>query len=175
MNPFENRRNDRFIDRAVDAPAGGEEPPIPGLAGLRKPGAPSRDLWPGIDSRIRARQLRRQRAPWLAALGIAASLLLVLSASVGLQDLRGRRAPLHAPSNWPIVATAGDNNLLPASNRMHPETRALVKIDMKIVDGAENQIRRAIAADPDDAYLKSLLAATRQQQDRLHIVLADAR
>jgi len=175
MNEFENRRNDRLIDQRGDAaPGGGEEPPIPGLGGLRQPRTPTRDLWPGIDARIRVQRIRKQRAPWLAAVGIAASLVLVLTAAVGVQSLRGSRQPLPSPRNLPIVA-ASDNSLLPATNRMHPETRALVKANLKIVDSAENQIRRAIAADPDGAYLKSLLTATRQQQDQLHVVLADAR
>jgi hypothetical protein len=172
MNEFENRRNDRLID---DPRSAGEEPPIPGLAALRKPGVPPRDLWPGIDSRIRAQRIRQRRAPWLVAVGVAASAVLVLSASIGLQGLRVEHpAPLHSATNTPIVAAAS-STLLPATNHMHPETRALVKANLKIVDSAENQIRRALAADPDGAYLKSLLTATRQQQDQLHVVLADAR
>ena len=158
-----------------DAPGGAEEPPIPGLAGLKLELAPRRDLWPGIESRIGAQRLRRQRAPWLVAVGIAASLLLVLTASIGLQGLGGSHPPpLHAPAVLPQIA-AGDNALLPATNRLHPETRALVKANLKIVDSAETQIRRAIAADPDGAYLKSLLTTTQQQKEQLHVVLADAR
>jgi hypothetical protein len=152
-----------------------EEPPIPGLAALRLERAPSRDLWPGIDSRIRARQIRRQRAPWVAAVGLAASLVLVLSASVGLNALHGK-APLSAPPQQSkVVVASGDAALLPVSNRMHPETRALVKANLKIVNSAESELKRAIASDPDDAYLKSLLASARQQKEQLHIVLADAR
>jgi hypothetical protein len=174
MNQFENRRNDRLIDQRNE-PGGGEEPPIPGLDGLRRPLAPGRDLWPGIDSRIRARQIRRQRAPWMLAVGLAASLVLVLSASVGLESMRSTGPILHPTTPLPVTTAAVDNSLLPATNRLHPETRALVKANLKIVDSAESQIRRALAADPDGAYLKSLLSATREQQDQLHVVLADAR
>lgn len=168
MNEFENRR-------LPDARDDGVEPPIPGLAALKRDAAPQRDLWSGIDSRIRAQRVRSQRAPWLAAVGIAASVLLVLSATVGVQSLRGdRHAPLAAPASLPQLA-ASDNSLLPATNRMHPETRALVKANLKIVDSAENQLKRAIAADPEGEYLKSLLSSTRQQKEQLHVVLADAR
>ncbi len=122
-----------------------------------------------------AQRIRRQRRPWLAAVGVAASLVLVLTASIGLQGLRGSHPPpLHAPAVLPQIA-ASDNSLLPATNRLHPETRALVKANLKIVDSAETQIRRAIAADPDGAYLKSLLTTTPQQKEQLHVVLADAR
>jgi hypothetical protein len=169
MNEFEKQR-------MQDAPGGDEQPPIPGLTALKKDCAPQRDLWTGIDSRIRVQRVRQQRAPWLAAVGIAASLVLVLTASIGLQGLRGHQSSvLHAPANLPVVASAADNSLLPATNRMHPETRALVKANLKIVDSAENQLKRAIAADPESEYLKSLLTTTRQQKEQLHVVLADAR
>lgn len=151
-----------------------EQPPIAGLAALKQDRAPSRDLWPGIDSRIRAQQIRRKRAPWAAAVGLAASLLLVLGATVGVNELRGTPRPLAAPGGQ-NVAVATDPALLPVSNRMHPETRALVKANIKIVNSAEGELKRAIAADPDDAYLRSLLASAQQQKEQLHIVLADAR
>lgn len=168
MNEFEDRRLNA-------SPSDEAAPPIPGLAGLKQDRAPQRDLWPGIDARVRAQRVRRQRTPWLAAVGIAASLLMVLSASVGLQGLRASRQPLHAPASLPVAAAPSDNGLLPASNRMHPETRALVKANLKIVDSAENELKRAIAADPEGEYLKSLLNSTRQQKEQLHVVLADAR
>ncbi len=153
----------------------GEAPSIPGLSGLKRDHAPERDLWSGIDSRIRAQRIRRQRAPWQAAVGIAASALLVLSAAIGVQNLGSHHEPLHSGgSEMPLPAAASDN-LLPTTARLHPETRALVKANLKIVDSAENQLKRAMAADPDDAYLKSLLVTARQQKEQLHIVLADAR
>lgn len=168
MNEFEVRRR--------SAPQAGEEPPIPGLAGLKRDHVPERDLWAGIDSRIQVQRMRRRRAPWQAAVGIAASLLVVLSATIGLQN-RGERGAgngvLQAPAVLPKPAR--DGMLLPATARMHPETRALVKANLKIVDSAENQLKRAMAADPDDAYLKSLLNTARQQKEQLHVVLADAR
>jgi hypothetical protein len=151
--------------------AGGEEPPIPGLAGLKRDRSPERELWAGIDSRIRVQRQRRSRAPWQAAVGIAASLLVVLSATIGVQN----HQPLKSPPVLPLPAPARDAMLLPATSRLHPETRALVKANLKIVDSAENQLRRAMVADPDDAYLKSLLDSARQQKEQLHVVLADAR
>lgn len=155
---------------------GGEESPIPGLSGLKRDIAPERDLWVGIDSRIGAQRLRRQRAPWQAAVGIAASALLVLSATIGVQNFGAQHKPLSSKdSDMPLAAASRDDMLLPATARLHPETRALVKANLKIVDSAESQLKRAIAADPDDAYLRSLLTTARQQKEQLHIVLADAR
>lgn len=170
MNQYEPRR-------PSGPQSGGEEPPIPGLSALKRECAPERDLWTGIDSRIRAQRIRRQRAPWMIAVGVAACLVVVLSASIGMQRLDGKRAdPLRAPVEMARLGMASDSaSLLPATNRMHPETRALVKANLKIVDNAENQLRRAMAADPDDAYLRSLLSTARQQKEQLHVVLADAR
>ncbi len=154
---------------------GGEESPIPGLSGLKRDQTPQRDLWVGIDSRISAQRIRRQRAPWQAAVGIAASALLVLSAVVGVQSLRQPAEPLVSPPGVGLPIASKDMPLLPATARLHPETRALVKANLKIVDSAENQLKRALAADPDGAYLKSLLDTARQQKEQLHVVLADAR
>jgi hypothetical protein len=173
MNEFEARRRS-------GPQAGGEEPPIPGLAGLKRDRAPERDLWAGVDSRIQVQRLRRRRAPWQAAVGIAASLLVVLSATIGVQNRHEQADPhniLHSPPQQilPAPQSPRDAMLLPATSRLHPETRALVKANLKIVDSAENQLRRAMAADPDDAYLKSLLNTARQQKEQLHVVLADAR
>jgi hypothetical protein len=157
----------------------GEEAPIPALAALKRDQAPTRDLWPGIGSRIQARRIQRQRTPWFAAVGVAASLLLVLGATVGVQSLRGSHPePLHAPASLAMLGTGRgmrDTDLQPVTSRLHPETRALVKANLKIVDSAETQIKRAIAADPNGAYLQNLLQTAHQQKEQLHVVLADAR
>ncbi|MBL6750008.1 MAG: hypothetical protein ISP90_05765 [Nevskia sp.] len=156
-----------------------EAAPVPGLAGLRKPRAPSQDLWPGIEARIRARRARVWPAR-LAALGaMAAGVLLTL----GISLERGGWQPVPAPqplasarpAPGPLQGAPHDPALLPAVAHLHPETRALVKANLKIVDSAETQLRRALNADPDAEYLKSLLASTRQQKQELHLVLADAR
>ena len=147
------------------------------LATLRVDQAPQRALWPGIESRIRARRLRQQRAPWLASAAVAASVLVALSFQVwrssGPQPLHG--APLRASAE--VVAAmqeAPDPALQQASVRsLAPETRALIRANLKIVNTAETQLRRALDADPDAAYLENLLNSTRQQKQDLRVVLAD--
>jgi hypothetical protein len=162
-------------DSSVEAQE--QSPPPPGLAGLRTSRAPQRDLWPGIESRIRARRSRAW-AGRLAGLGsVAAALLLTLG--VALERGGWQSAPVTAPRHGAVrialAQPARDPALLPAVAHLHPETRALVKANLKIVDSAESQLRRALNADPDADYLKSLLASARQQRQELHIVLADAR
>jgi hypothetical protein len=153
----------------------GEETAPPGLAGLKQDRAPARDLWPGIESRIQARRTRALSRPLWFAVGLAASALLVLGATVELGGLGGRPAPLHAPIEQAAATAPGRvPTLLPAVAHLHPETRALVKANLKIVSGAEAQIEKALAADPDGEYLKSLLASARQQKQQLHGVLNGA-
>jgi hypothetical protein len=150
----------------------GEDSPPPGLAGLKQDRAPGRDLWPGVESRIRARRARALSRPLWFAVGLAASALLVLGATVQLGGLGGRPVPLHASFEQAAATAPGRAPALqPAVAHLHPETRALVKANLKIVSGAEAQIEKALAADPDGEYLKSLLASARQQKQQLHGVL----
>lgn len=171
----------RLPARGETAPAADDETEDTALASalrvLRRDAAPARELWSGIEARIRVQRARRVRAPWLAAASLAASLVLVL----GLQVQRGSspaaaHAPLHA-SAAVLSAMAQepiDPALMPTSiHPLAPETRALVRANLKIVNSAETQVKRALADDPDAAYLESLLATAQQQKQELRVVLAD--
>jgi hypothetical protein len=162
--------------RIASAQAAGDVAPLPaevagGLKLLARDVAPSTDLWPGIENRIAVRRLRRHRAPWLAAASIAASLVVVLGLQVG-RDGSSHRAPLHAPAELLAAEEIRNPALMQTANRpLRSETRALVRANLKIVNGAEAQLQRALAADPNAAYLHSLLATTRQQQRELRVAL----
>jgi len=154
-----------------------EMPAAPeGLAALRNECQPQSDLWPGIEAAIRARRARAWRLPLWAATALAASLVLVLALSVLRGEQRSGK-PLQAP---PAIAAAQlseahDAALRTVVNRpLHPETRALVRANLKIVNNAEEQLKRALAEDPDGEYLKSLLASARGQQTQL-VALEDRR
>jgi hypothetical protein len=141
------------------------------LTALPRNRAPSTDLWPGIGGRIARLRHRRRLAPWLAAASIAASLVLVLGLQLGHDN-----APHHAPLRAPAALLAADElrnpALLQTANRpLRSETRALIRANLKIVNGAEAQLQRALAADPNAAYLHNLLASTRQQQRELRVAL----
>lgn len=155
------------------------------LQALPREQAPGRDLWTGIAARIDRRQPQRHRRPWLAAAAsLAASLIVVLGIHV-------ERAPAPAaaiaktplrPSAEVFAATIGYTRggeeaaaLRRASYRPIPrEERALVRANLKIVNTAEAQIEKAMAADPDDAaYLQALLDSARQHQQGLRAALAD--
>ncbi len=144
------------------------------LPALRVDRAPGRELWPLIESRIRVQRSRRLLAPWIAAAGLAASLVIVL----GLLVRRGdsvTHSPLRASPE--VVAAMADTGVDPALmptaiHPLAPETRALLRANLKIVNSAETQLKRALVADPDAVYLENLLAAARQQKADLRVVLA---
>ncbi len=138
------------------------------LAALRKEHLPAHDLWPGIEAAIHARRARAWRMPLWGGAALAASLVMVLGLSVLHGERRGK--PLQAP---PAVAAAQLAEAHAAAIRdvvnrpLHGETRALVRANLKIVNNAEEQLKRALAEDPDGEYLKSLLASARSQQTQL--------
>ncbi|MDB5987076.1 MAG: hypothetical protein JWR16_2129 [Nevskia sp.] len=153
--------NENRIDQTIEAPQG--------LAALRSECLPQTDLWPGIESAIRARRARAWRMPLWAGAALAASLVMVLGLSVLHGERRGGK-PLQAPAAIAAaqLAEAHDAALRAVVNRpLHSETRALVRANLKIVNNAEEQLKRALAEDPDGEYLKSLLASARNQQIQL--------
>lgn len=149
------------------------------LAELRATQTPMRDLWPQIEARIRQQRWRRLRTPLTAAASIAATLVVVLGLQVSPDGARPAHAPLHASSE--VIAAMQepmptDTALRPVSTQpLTPETRALMRANLKIVANAETQLRRAIASDPDGEYLESLLATAKQQKQDLRTALAESR
>lgn len=170
--------------------AGAEQPPallagdkLPAavLSALRYEARPARDLWPAIRARIddrrRDHRWRRLRAPLTAAVALAASLLVVLGLQVYRQEAPAAgQTPLHAsPEVLSAMADGPEDYALRRVSRhpLAPETRALVRANLKIVTSAEVQLRRALDTDPDSAYLESLLASARQQKQDLRYALAE--
>lgn len=166
-----------------DTDRDGHEPAHPGMDRLRAPRAPRRDLWPEIEARLTpralpVRQSRWQRPMWLAAAGFAG--IAVMTAAVLTQrpqravatDVAGLRAP---PAVVAATLPTTSASLQPAAivRPVHPETRALVKANLKLVNNAEVQVRKAMQSDPDAAYLQSLLATAHQQKKSLQVALSD--
>jgi hypothetical protein len=143
-----------------------DEEPIAGIGDLACNRQPPVDLWPAIESAIRARRARAWRMPLWAGAALAASLVLTLGLSVLRGEHRGLSAPTSAKADVaqlieaPVAAPD-------ANPPLHPETRALLRANLKIVNDAEAQLKRALAQDPNGDYLKSLLASTRNQQMQL--------
>lgn len=157
----------------------GDDAPHPDLQLLRAPRAPQRDLWPGIEARIapRARRSRWQQPMWLAAAGFAGVALLTATL-LSQRPHRSIESPpggLRAPAAV-VAATLPTQEATiqqVAVRPVHPESRALVRANLKLVNNAEVQLRKAMQSDPDAAYLRNLLATARQQKQSLQVALSD--
>jgi hypothetical protein len=176
MNKTPSMNNEPGVDRECAPPAG--------IESLRAPRAPQRDLWPGIEARIQAQiaQGERRRAwqqpVWLAAAAGFAAVTVFTTAVLTQhprQSLTTTVASLQAPPEV-VAATRSSQNsaLVPVvTHQIHPETRALMKANLKLVNSAEVQVRKAMQSDPDAAYLQSLLATAHQQKQQLQVALED--
>lgn len=159
-----------------------ELPPIRGLAGLSMEREPAHDLWPRIEARIapplHVVPRRRRWVPMAAAAAIAAAI-------AGLIGMRQLQVP---PDASPILVSATPADAPPAArpdtatsstvamaddapSRVQGPNRALVKANLKIVKSAEDQLRQALATDPNDQYLQSLLLSTETQKQHLRGLL----
>lgn len=165
-------------------PVTAERPPerLPELARLPLTIAPQRDLWPAIETRIdRNIRLRRWRPVWSAAAGFAAAALIGLGAVADRHHILWQSPPaadsepLRAPASIAAATRpTAANGLMPVvAHNLHPETRALVRANLKIVSSAESQLKHAMRQDPDEPYLKNLLATAREQKQALRVALAE--
>ena len=140
---------------------------VPGLERLRLERAPERDLWPGIESRL-ARRGRFAPPQWLAA---AACAVLALTAML---NFGLHQNPLdEAQSALPAVASTLPNpqRVLPRAP-MRSEMRGLLRANLHVVEGAQKQIRQAMAYDPDSQLLARMLERSALQQRDLRDLLA---
>lgn len=150
---------------------------------------PSRDLWPGIASRISEAQVVRGRFGRRAFLAAAAAVLIVTS--VVTAYLIGRsQAVVIAES--PEVAASGTSEVLLASfeglgvdnylatraelmaalearsHELSPETMGVVMDNLLLIDQAMDRIAAALGEDPENEFLmKQLAGAYRRQIDLL--------
>ncbi|HUS23925.1 MAG TPA: hypothetical protein VM369_03175 [Candidatus Binatia bacterium] len=127
---------------------------IPGLEQLRRARAPGRDLWPGIESRLRPRGRRGQWLPLAAAASVAVAALATLLSLP------------HAPGL--VEGIAGGP--LPLSS----DSRAIVTANLAIAGNAERQLQEALRRAPESAALQALLVSTRQRQHELRRLMASA-
>jgi hypothetical protein len=163
-----------------DDPLDDELPPIRGLENLRMEREPEHDLWPAIQSRIqpaRVERVLRPRRRWVP-LAAAASMTAVIAGLIGVHQLRtpSAQAPVTVAQNTQNTAPADDGLQLvsmdaPTHRSMQGASRALVKANLKIVKSAEDQLRQALATDPNDQYLQNLLASTQSQKHHLRGLL----
>lgn len=143
---------------------------------------PSRDLWAGVEGRIASAAAPRRRFSFtLPQLAAAAVILIALSG--GLVYLF-RPAPAPLATEVAETAAAGDRivpvrlsdphydgavadlqrTLEAGRGRLDPGTVRVVERNLAAIDEAIEQCRRALEADPANAYLNSHLVSARQRK-----------
>jgi hypothetical protein len=150
------------------------------LADLARDVAPARDLWPGIAARL-GRSPRRARSMWLAAAaGVAGA---CVASALTWAVLNGRTsaplsAPVSVPSSVPAVAMRAPSfeelrnpryvtarNSLEVDFRerlalLDPVTRGKIEASLAIIRQAHEDIRKALASDPESPVLEQLWQST---------------
>jgi anti-sigma factor RsiW len=142
---------------------------------------PARDLWAGIAERLdEPRPVWWRPGPWGWAAGLAAAgVVLALSGALPGLGRGGRRAP--GPSLAPAALHSEDpmasaereyaqaaaelmSALEQQRDRLPPEALASVEKDLRSIDAALQEVRRALVTDPANPGLNHLLASTHQRK-----------
>ncbi|MCU0252578.1 MAG: hypothetical protein MUE61_20500 [Vicinamibacterales bacterium] len=160
-------------DRRVDA----------ALAAVARDVEPSRDLWPGIESRLEERATRPRRAwAWQAAaaaiLVVASSLVTAIIMSRGPAPVAHRPVPESAPVAMPVAfgpsfslngeyAAARAQLAAELERRvatMPPSARQKLEANLAEMRRAAEEINAALARQPGDPLLQELLLSTYQEE-----------
>ena len=149
---------------------------------------PSRDLWPGVSSRLDPR--RTQFTFTLSQLAVAASLLIAVAS--GLTWLAANRdLPASGGQAQEVIqayrepAGTTDGQIVPANfadaqfnaavsdlerilrderDRLDPRTVLVLERNLKAIDDAINEARMALDQDPANPFLNSHLADARRRK-----------
>lgn len=146
---------------------------------------PRANLWPGIEARITRRGLLTRLSDWASRqvsftvpqLAAAALALMVLSGGiVWLSQYGGRTTSLPPVDAYGVLPAAFTNpqydeaiadlerTLEAGRSQLDPQTVRIIEANLASIDQAIAQSRRALAADPANAYLNTHLAEFEQRK-----------
>src|SRR5687768_4751584 len=149
---------------------------------------PSRDLWPGVSSRLDPR--RKQFTFTLSQLAVAASLLIAVASGLTwlaanrplptgggqaqevIQAYRepagtteGRIVPANfADAQFNAAVSDLERILRDERDRLDPRTVLVLERNLKAIDDAINEARMALDQDPANPFLNSHLADARRRK-----------
>lgn len=145
--------------------------------------APGTDLWPGIaagigDARIARPPVWTRRVSFTVPQVVAAGLALVLASAAAVWMLTSGSPTEPGPGTPPAgvvrVSLADDTYdhavsdleqvLAEGRDRLDPRTHAVIERNLRAIDQAIAESRRALEADPANVYLNNHLATTRQRK-----------
>jgi hypothetical protein len=140
------------------------------LANLPRDIAPPRNLWPAIAGRLRSGTGGARTLLFAAAAGLAGA---CLATALTWAVLHGRTAPRTAPlvaqvSSFdeprnPSYVAARDSLELSFRERLRlldPATRARIEASLAVIRQAHEDIRKALASDPESPVLEQLWQST---------------
>jgi hypothetical protein len=146
-----------------------------GLKRLPREVQPSRDLWPGIESRLKAR--RAVQPLWTYSL--AASLFLAVAAGglwigLGAHQKAGTPQEIVAsgPASGPSEAyfaqrAAFAERSVNTATDLAPATRDVILKNLRIIEGSMQDMQAALDKDPNNPRLRALLFDLYQNEARL--------
>jgi hypothetical protein len=166
---------------------------IAGSAAALRDTPPSRDLWPAIAGRIASESRAAAPAPrrrfvfTMPQLAAASLLLAALSGWLAVRVMSPSRrvAPAVATGSGQPADSTGGAAVTPVAfddqqydtairelqdaidrgrSRLDPETVAAVERNLRLIDQAVDDARRALAADPSSGYLSGYMVQTRQRK-----------
>jgi hypothetical protein len=137
------------------------------LAKLQRDVVPSRYLWPSIEREIKRQPLRTPQMVLAAAAAVAALMIAGGVVWAVLQSRTATTAP-SAPSMAMSLDEPHDPGYLAARAglvdifeqrlaMLDPPTRAKIEANLAVIHQARDDIRKALAADPDSPVLEQLL------------------
>ena len=133
---------------------------------------PSRDLWPGIEARLKPR--RAVRPLW--AYSLAASVLLVVAAgaiwSVGLHHRTATPQETVAQGTSPqdsyfAQRAAYAEQSVDSATNLAPATKQVILKNLHIIESSMQDMQGALDKDPNNPRLRALLFDLYQNEARL--------
>ncbi len=128
---------------------------IEGLDTLARSRAPARDLWPGIQSRLRPRRSRYALGQFALAASLVAGLAAVFTVTLRDAGEGGKASPM----------------AMAAAPHLTDDSRAIVQANLSLVRQAEREVRQALRQNPNSPTLRSLLASAENRQRALSALL----
>jgi hypothetical protein len=146
-----------------------------GLKRLPREVQPGRDLWPGIEARLRPR--RTVQPLW--SYSLAASLLLAVAAGglwIGLGAHQKAGTPQEIVASGPVNAASdayfaqraayAERSVATATD-LAPATREVILKNLRIIEGSMQSMQAALDKDPNNPRLRALLFDLYQNEARL--------
>lgn len=138
------------------------------LRKLRHEIEPEHDLWPGIESRLRPRRRRRGLVGLAAgAAAVAVLAVVLLGQQLPQHDSSPSLAQTSHLSDRASIQRAALGRYALDNSQLDQPTRQVVAQNLAIIHTALGNIRAALAENPNDSRLQSLLLAVEQQEAEL--------